>query len=179
MFNTSLPTDNLYKFMAIAGLSIIFFSFYLAFNRVESLWERLDQGMRQSDKLSEEIAQLRIKEKTIQEVMDRRIVKYEIGKRQLQLSDAMFATDRFYKMTLWILDRVLIALCCGCFFTALGFTLWYTRVQRPLDIAIKTQAKRDLADVINLDSRVGSRTSAGHIRRGRVVSRHLSGQIRS
>jgi len=145
MVSTSLPTDNLYKFLAITGLSLVLFSFYLLNMRLDRDWERMIQAdkqwMLQMDELRE-LARTRYNLRQVSKPGDKPIKPGddEFKKRVMQIRQQTQEEYLSRAPNLRLFDELQVALYAGLFFVGLGFTLWYFRVQKYLDIAIKRQA---------------------------------------
>ena len=144
MSGLNLPTDNLYKFMAIAGLSIALFSIYLMFTRAEQGTLRVDQLERESTVLLEEENQIelaweRLKEKAGPSSKSLEDARNEIKKRKARMHEDVQAAKRFAELNLWLIKQLRVASIVGVLLAVVGFFLWYFRVQKYLDIAIREQ----------------------------------------
>ncbi len=144
MGGLNLPTDNLYKFMAIAGVSIAFFSIYLMFTRTEQGTVRVDQLARESTLLSEEENQVelaweKLKDKKGPRARSLEDARNEIKKRKARMHEDTQAALRFAALNLWLVKELRVVSWVGFFLAIVGFCLWYFRVQKYLDIAIRNQ----------------------------------------
>jgi hypothetical protein len=139
MFNSSLPTDNLYKFLALAGVALIIFSFYLSQSRMDLLVERLEEF--KQGKLITDISRKRYQLRQHPDQNAAALLKEEIADLRTALFEENLRTWRLQEATLNLFDNLQIVLYIGALLTAFGFTFWYTRVQKHLDLAIKKQAQ--------------------------------------
>ena len=142
MITTSLPADNLYKFLAIAGLSVALLSFYLLQVRLDRDWERMIQADKQWMASMDELKQLararyKLKQETRPSIKAVTEAEDEFKKRVVQIRQQTQEENLSRAPTLWLFDELQVALYGGLLFLAMGFTLWYFRVQRYLDIAVK------------------------------------------
>ena len=121
----ALPTDNLYKFMALSGIVLIVFSFLLpwrAANRSQELLRDVKANLRIIDTLplsSDERAKL-------------------LGNSVKNLEELKLIIEKdkpFYMIAFIIGETFGIVLCIS------GFTLWYKRVQKYNDQILIQQAK--------------------------------------
>jgi hypothetical protein len=141
----SLPGDNLYKFLAVAGLSIVLFSFYLLHVRLDRDWERMIQADKEWMGSMDELKQLtRTRYKLKQETSPRTgaiaDADDEFKKRVIQIRQQTQGEYLSRAPTLRLFDELQVALYGGLLFVGMGFTLWYFRVQKYLDIAVKKQS---------------------------------------
>jgi len=146
MTGLNLPTDNLYKFMAIAGVSIALFSIYLMFTRAEQGTARVDQLERESTVLFEEehqveIAWEKLKDKTGPRAKSLEDARNEIKKRKARNYEEVQATMRFGKLNLLLVKDLQVAHYVGVVLAVVGFFLWYFKVQRFMDKAIREEAR--------------------------------------
>ena len=150
----NLPTDNLYKFMAIAGLALIIISVIIP------LWIIHDLKIKGYD-LKIEMAIIDVEAKSFEkqfqlhtqvphnkkELSDHSHKQYfatvldmekNIAKTKGQVDKLEFLRSEIQKM------RVIIALGLGLglILTFNGFRLWYSRLQKYQDAAIKSEAQK-------------------------------------
>lgn len=142
MITTSLQADNLYKFLAIAGLSVALLSFYLLQVRLDRDWERMIQADKQWMASMDELKQLartryKLKQETRPSIKAIAEAEDEFKKRVVQIRQQTQEDYMSRVPTLRLFDELQVALYGGLLFVAMGFTLWYFRVQRYLDIAVK------------------------------------------
>ena len=146
MISPSLPSDNLYKFLAITGLSIALFSFYLLHVRLDRDWERMIQADKQWMASMDELKQLaRSRYKPKQATSPRTkamagTTDDEFKKRVAQIRQQMQEEYLSRTPTLQLFDELQVVLFGGLLFLGMGFTLWYFRVQKYIDIAVKKQS---------------------------------------
>jgi hypothetical protein len=144
---TSLPTDNLYKFLALAGLAIIFFSLSVPVSQLLRIRSRLFEFDIQSAKLKAEIevvtglitalekkpnptqADVDLLREKNNELLIRSVVsKAEIEVVRRQTNDVL-------RLRAAIAAGVLIGLTAA----TVGFSLWYTRLQAYQDALARKQ----------------------------------------
>jgi hypothetical protein len=144
----SLPTDNLYKFMALAGLVMIALSTYYPMQRISDLELKqvstntgIGLAQLEADEISKEVSRLE-KKKT----PDHAAV-HSLDFRQLQSQQTVVRLHGLMEtqqVLLAQLRRMLIlggiGLIVGTVLSWYGFRLWYERVQRPLDSAVANSA---------------------------------------
>jgi hypothetical protein len=140
MLNSSLPTDNLYKFLAIAGVALIIFSFYMSHSRMDLMWQRQDEWMRTYTKT---FSELRTKTNQLKQNSgeNAKALKDEILKLRMAMINDDFTKWQFRETTLDLFNELQVVLYLGCLLAAIGFTFWYTRVQKYLDAALKKQSQ--------------------------------------
>jgi hypothetical protein len=146
----SLPTDNLYKFMALAGLAAFFFSV------VYPTWQTRELKVKQLEQDAER-AVLQIEHAhLVAELYDasgkvkpdaqpdglatkRRFRDLEIKAAQLegkkQVLIRLAAEANLFSLAFWY------GIVAGLIVTIWGFALWYRRVQKPQDALLQQQLK--------------------------------------
>lgn len=152
---TALPTDNLYKFMALAGTLLLVFSVYLGFTRYQKYWERLDEL---SLELAENEATIRRAEREVaaiegkhdpspeaaQALEERKFEarrRHELNKSRLAIVER---TDRDRKWALGISIALAVA---AVLLAGSGYYLWYDRLQRFQDRAVEAEAQNRPVEV--------------------------------
>ena len=122
----SLPTDNLYKFLALSGLIIGVVSLFLLFQDAYRSQELLRQ-------IKENIEVV----KALQTLGQMEEALVTIAKSTASLEELKFILEQkeFNK------SRGLTFACVGFFLSASGFVLWYVKVQRYQDKILKEQAQ--------------------------------------
>jgi hypothetical protein len=147
----SLPTDNLYKFLALSGLVIVLFSFIFPMKRIGEIELKSLEIKTQVEVLKIEIDYLKEDTKTWAEkanlnheetvllrkrTKDAAIKVAELGGRTEQI-EALRGELRFYwrfiKVTVWL----------GAVISLVGFYLWYFLVQKPNDLLLRKQIKKE------------------------------------
>jgi hypothetical protein len=142
------PTDNLYKFMAISGLVIAIAGWTLPLLRLSSAEIQVAEANRAiaAAESAEARARWLAMEMSIDSVPDDAARSTYLDATE-RLSDlvALAHIQQVEAKSLvselratWILGRISIAL--GLAVSIAGFVLWYKRVQKYLDIAIKRSA---------------------------------------
>ena len=126
----NLPTDNLYKFMALSGLFLIIFSFTLVL-----LQANRSQDIHRELKRLSTIMEL----KNFQNERDKKLgenIVENLGQSRKLLEELKFILEQKPKYMAFFVIFMLI----GVILSITGFQLWYSRVQRYQDILIKNQA---------------------------------------
>jgi len=154
----SLPTDNLYKFLAIAGLVIIVLSVVGPWSRYEQLTPKTIEVETQVSTHKREIVSVesaimrteeelkKAKTQKERELLLARAEELQKQKRQLQIMISEIAGKRTLLQHLQ--ERVALyfvvgtySLVFGVIVSIVGFVLWYRRVQRYQDGILKQQHK--------------------------------------
>ena len=144
MNGLNLPTDNLYKFIALAGLALMMLSVYLDYTKGIDISLAVEQlkGDLEVDK-----AESRYLQTQILEAIDKsnslavRQLTREADK-QRAVVDAKLATVTFQVKAYASLSKVLTStFFAGIGISIFGFLLWYVRVQRHLDAALRLESK--------------------------------------
>lgn len=144
MNGLSLPTDNLYKFIALAGLVLIIFSAYIDYTKGMEMSLAVEElkGQLEIDKAESQYIEPQISEAAKQN--DAPAYRKLIREREKQKAvvDAKLATVKFQSKVYFWLRRVLVtAYIVGAGVSFFGFLLWYIKVQRHLDAAIRLESK--------------------------------------
>jgi uncharacterized membrane protein YciS (DUF1049 family) len=139
----SLPTDNLYKFMALSGVvlllvaPIFWVNFYISHSdRTRAAIASLDY-LPPPDYYSSKAKLLR--GESIPDQQIELIDKVDsLRNKDSQLSHDYLVYDRFtYLVTVLAISMAL----AGITLTWFGFRLWYLRVQKPLDLLLLKKSK--------------------------------------
>ncbi len=146
----SLPSDNLYKFVAFAGLLITLVSLTYPLNKAEEFKLAVIDAQAEKAKIEIELAAIeqlvgeleKAKQPTPQEVSGLR-------ERILQSQTKKIELDRLVKITQTKLDlsskyftAAIIGFIAGPWISFWGFRRWYVRVQKPLDEQVAKHSKR-------------------------------------
>ena len=155
----SLPTDNLYKFLALSGLTIILFFTYLNVRYRSGLWARLDAVRRKQARINAEHEALETENEYLKalgeavkggtpdqtrDVLSKRdILRERFGK----LKDLSKTTEidvaailRIEGQLRWLNRISLAAIVVGLAMASSGFALWYYRVQVYEDQELRLKA---------------------------------------
>ena len=143
----NLPTDNLYKFMALAGVSIVVLSTVLFSIQLSAMSEKTDQ-------LTLEIASLEAETKNLEADVDRaeraptrdtQLLRQRHSELAVQMA-VMGARNAVLRRVTANTGRsqtlMVIGWLVGMLIAAVGFVLWYTRVQTFQDQILRAQAKQ-------------------------------------
>jgi hypothetical protein len=116
----SLPTDNLYKFMALSGIILIISSFYIVWDHAErsqELVRELKTGLAventYSDNQGSDLSNLKLKLEELEHILNQKPTY----------------------MTFLLIGQII-----GLALSIIGFGLWYLRVQKYQDIILAKQA---------------------------------------
>ena len=124
----TLPTDNLYKFIALFGIVIILFSFYLPFQSAKKSQELL----REVDSVSK-VINLMPKEE--------RVKAYETTFKKLEELKLILEQDKSFYMGVLV-----VGVAIGTTLTIVGFSMWYKKVQKYQDMILENQANQLLKE---------------------------------
>ena len=133
-----IPTDNLYKFLAIAGLTISLFS--LAMNTIS-----VNQYAEKRIQLLSDISGYRIQtDKLIRELGSKNPESQTISAQTRELESHVEELSSIVKITRDSFDRVTklqnMGVLFGFFISATGFFLWYWKLQRYEDLALESRS---------------------------------------
>lgn len=143
----ALPTDNLYKFIALAGLVVTLVSLTYPTGKIVELELGLIEAQSQRTKLEIEVSEIdrlavnlqEEKSPTVQDVsgLRERLVQSKIKRVDLvkSVSVAEIQLQWVYRYSVAAIVGVLL----GCYATFLGFRSWYANVQRPNDLLLVKQ----------------------------------------
>lgn len=143
-----IPTDNLYKFMALSGLAIALISFFLPMKQVRDIEMEIVEIQEQARLLNEKNDFLDIKKGIIERLKSAPAEEAEkifIERQQLVLESvrilAKLERVKFLKDEIKNLKTIIGLLSgLGVFLSVLGFILWYQKVQRYQDKVLKDNA---------------------------------------
>jgi hypothetical protein len=138
---TSLPTDNLYKFLALSGIIIDVAAVHLYFKRRADVNERLDELETQAAGLRVDIEEAKLQLEAAKEEHHTTAAKfYASTQRVAEVSRShevqkvklgvLKRLRRELKLLTWV---VAFALTIGTVAAAAGFYLWYDRLQKYQD----------------------------------------------
>lgn len=144
-----LPTDNLYKFMALGGLTLAGFFFWIFWKRADALRDRAEAHLQDEKELTAEAEAIRAQielgrllpepERSAQlPVLTALLAKVQLRAAGL---DARYkslesATAEIHRIGWSAIGFAVI----GIIIANIGFGLWYTRVQRYQDIILHATA---------------------------------------
>ena len=138
----SLPTDNLYKFIALFGLFLVITTIYSYSTIQNDLDEKWAKGAAvleaQSDLL---MAQLKIHDKPTEQqkgkISDLKKRKEKLEQTGTEVEDYWTA---YRKAKRWK-NSLLFLMAVGFLMIIIGFYLWYVKLQKYQDIILINQAK--------------------------------------
>jgi len=153
----NLPTDNLYKFLALAGLAIAVLSFWHAEGKLSEIKYKIaslegDVGLMKvyEDALQKNRDSIRasIKRKSVSDEEMKELYKqhheYLLKNAEFQAKTKFVLVlieegKRVSTLSIWI-ETI------GVLISYIGFQLWYIRVQKPNDMLLRKQLE-DLKDI--------------------------------
>ncbi|QLG46033.1 hypothetical protein [Costertonia aggregata] len=159
----SLPTDNLYKFIALFGLVIFSFSIYFSYQIEEKLWLENYKYAPKMQKLEREIYTIQnenilphevLKEmgheelKNYEELLQK--IKKESEKKVAEANDIESNYDNLVDTTERNLNFYLAVGLTGGLLMILGFVLWYLKYQRYIDAEVKWNGEQYLKNIRKL-----------------------------
>ncbi len=170
----SLPTDNLYKFMALAGIVIVALSAYFAGSRISEVTDRIIDVQENIEIADANVASLQRKAERLEKMVaasiqsttggsipDHSKLTIQYSKEELivlrrEASDAVTeqriqvvhleAANKRVKLLNerlpTILGSCVILGIVGLILAVSGFSLWYVKVQKPLDVLLKRDSEK-------------------------------------
>ncbi len=139
----NLPTDNIYKFLALSGLFIIIFSITMTEIKLADIQTDLDIYETQAAELEYEVQSLdsRLEKDTHNEAYNSEKLVDELKFKNFKLANTnellRKKSDKFKRAFHWSIFGVII----GAIICLLGFIYWYNRVQRFLDYKLKLECE--------------------------------------
>jgi hypothetical protein len=139
----NLPTDNLYKFLALTGIIILIFSIAITEIRLTELESESDDYLTQKGELYFDIQSLNsdLDRITDKEIFELKRLKNEIRIREFKLSRTKELLLKKSKQTRTVFRWSIFGVLSGLLISVFGFVLWYNRVQRYLDYKLKLETK--------------------------------------
>lgn len=137
----SLPTDNLYKFLATFGLVLLVFSSYMFTQTPEKLYSEID-----SLQVQDQLIKIKVKNDSIaKKLYDSKIV-FEHVKDSLEFDSSIKRLNRKVDRLPKLLYLYSVLLVIGFIATIVGFIRWYFRTQKYSDEILKNEADKYLKD---------------------------------
>ena len=148
----TLPTDNLYKFLALGGLVLLVASFAFPLIRISDIQVKLIEARRDGELLKVETASF---EKELDRVGQRPKVSsadaawyrtrlLDLRIKEIQWSSRQEQIDQLTKELLFAQSFLGLGCGIGTVLSAVGFALWYRRVQKPNDLLLKRQLEKEV-----------------------------------
>jgi hypothetical protein len=143
-----LPTDNLYKFIALAGVALVFFGIYLFvshLSKVETKLEDLQHAMARAGAeiayLEREIAGRQLADISAEERVEfgERVLNARLLHEENVVNTAIVARLNTRLRLLLSVGKIVVVL--GLVLTVIGFALWYVNTQGPQDQLLQAQLK--------------------------------------
>ena len=153
----NLPTDNLYKFMALLGLILIILSTVFPIWTIHYIGLKQIQSQTELDLFDIEEVYLRREQQEIRETLEALPPNKRIGARRLTDEKARDHSIKFGQtkgkweeikyLNSWRKDLkvfIFTGMFIGSILTVYGFSLWYKRLQKYQDQVIKNEAQKQL-----------------------------------
>jgi len=137
----NLPTDNLYKFLAMFGLIILIFSSYMFIQEPEKLYSDIDklQVREQLVKIQNQNDSLVARQRDLK-------TKNEYLQDSLELVTSLNGLQRKVDKLPGRLNIYIILYFFGGGISIIGFLLWFSKTQKFNDEIIKNESKKILND---------------------------------
>jgi Flp pilus assembly protein TadB len=167
----SLPTDNLYKFVALSGIALIVFAYYLTFSRMWSVQEHIADAEESLQMLSAHTNMLQEKKQKWEQLVFEEGARSREGKSDtksdeetkaaeeslvhakddlaVEMVKLSVAAKRVKNEWIWLAAggvMCVLAVVTGSLMAHWGFRNWYRRIQLPMDAQIRKQAIDGAAD---------------------------------
>jgi len=141
----SLPTDNLYKFLAIAGVMLFGFSFAFPMVQIDELdlkyavWRSDLDLMGLEIQIADESIKMAEGRKNLssKEVLELKRNNQDNRRKLLQIKNKLRELDVIHQRIIFYRWFFVGGIILGAVMAFAGFGLWYYRIQRPLDIQLK------------------------------------------
>jgi hypothetical protein len=140
----NLPTDNLYKFMAIAGLTLVVYSLIAPFALLNRNLEKIESVASEAAAIGADVKLLNESLKVDpvtpgdrEEAGKRLEQSADVARRNAVLGVKREMVHRLNQQNLVVEIAGIVALLVGSALAVAGFYLWYDRVQKYLDAAAR------------------------------------------
>jgi hypothetical protein len=158
----TLPTDNLYKFLALSGLAIAILSLVLPVIRISEIRIKLVEVKTQSNLLNIKIEELskdtdRLAKKTAlspeeTESLRNRLIEHKI--KVVELSGRFEQINSLNRDLDYLMILFWGGLPLGAGISVLGFMAWYFLVQKPNDLLLKKQVENQNQTKLSADNMI-------------------------
>lgn len=138
-----IPTDNLYKFLAISGLVLVIFSFVFANKLISRLRERLFEVQVDVAKINAELDFLESQQGASPDLGGGTPVSDPLHSQREQKVALAVADIKMEQLEFLIRETriatkgLILGVGIGGAMMVAGFTLWYEKLQKPLDQEIQ------------------------------------------
>jgi hypothetical protein len=147
----SLPTDNLYKFLALSGLAIAIFGLVFPAIRISEIRLKLIEANTQTRLLKLEIDQLKedvdtAKKKSSvspEEIGNIRKRMIEINVKKVELDGRTEQIKALMEDLNFARGALKVSAPLGLVISFLGFYFWYSLIQKPNDLLLQKQIKKE------------------------------------
>ncbi len=149
MYIPAIPTDNLYKFVALSGIALVLVSLIYPEQAIRDLEVRIIDSetqtrvlLAQADRLEKD---LDILEKT-PDFEDQKLELIKQKNDEIRIN-SLKSTGENQKIALYtahvekVDNYATFLLWIGCAMSILGFFFWYKRVQKPADLAAARESQ--------------------------------------
>ncbi len=146
---SSIPTDNLYKFLAISGLVIIITCLYLPYKQIREIDLKYIELKSETQLLEEKNYILNVKKKLVEDIKSSTsedALKI-LNERAELLQEAPIISKRWEQLIYLNNEKkelrkiTNVGLGFGVIITFIGFFQWYRRLQKYQDILMKREAE--------------------------------------
>ena len=140
----NLPTDNLYKFIALSGLSIFLFSFFIPLYLNYSINQQIAEVLSDLHVVESKMDRLENTPKDSPH-FERRFKEVELLNDKVRKANELTKYLRLNQLS--VLNYKYIGVTIGVFLSVLGFYLWYTRVQKYLDKELRNNSENNQSEL--------------------------------
>jgi hypothetical protein len=148
MYIPAIPTDNLYKFLALSGIALVIISLLYPEHAIRGLKTQsinaqteLSVLNAEAKDISSDIADLKnMKSIAVDKLDDLSRKNNELRIRGLRAGGEVRKIEFFATQESKLLAYSRPLFWLGCAMSFFGFLLWYVKVQRPADALVKKQA---------------------------------------
>jgi hypothetical protein len=139
----SIPTDNLYKFLALSGLALFLTSVSFPLALLNHNLEKADQLAQELagisadiDFLKEDVAIAKAQGESAEEATQRFRKSRELRRESAVFGEKIKGLHRLNAQTRWLPLLSALGATAGLAIAVTGFWLWYHRLQRLLDMSV-------------------------------------------
>jgi hypothetical protein len=144
----TLPTENIYKFMALSGLALLIFSFTFPSRLADELELKAVEVTVEGKLISMEVSELQgevesAKSNPNLSIEDKISFTHkltQLNTKLIQFSGNNLRLSVLHKQASHALNLSLSGFFFGLITAFFGFIFWYIRIQKPADLLLKKQA---------------------------------------
>lgn len=143
----TVPTDNLYKFIAIAGLVLVGIGIVTPFLLDQGFFDYMTKRMQQeNDRLVENYFKMRDDRDGTKESNDEFETLFTATKES-QVAALKNELDAHRRLGYWKMGAAMVGLVLGVLLMGYGFWQWYLKIQLLLDEKLELELKLARADL--------------------------------